>query len=256
MNKTNIRDYQKTITQFIDNLDRAGSFEGLFDYIPDVYFFVKDENYKLIMCNEPCLSLFRLTDKFDIIGKSEYDFFPKKIADPIHEDDVMVMEHRQPIIDRMELIVSQQGMVIWALTTKLPLSTKDGKVGGLMGITRKLHHVDMIPDSFKRHSKALEYIKNNYNQPIAVENLASMCNLSTSQFRSTFVAKFKMPPMKFILKIRIQMACRQLSQTGSDIASIAQECGFCDQSYFTRQFRAQVGMTPLNYRAHYSTTGR
>ena len=247
-----VLDYQTTVNHFKSKLDKQGNFEELFEHLPDIYFFVKDEHYKLIMCNKPNLLLFNLKKKSDVLGKSEYDFFPKKMADPIHRDDVMVMEHKQPIVDRMELIVNEHGMVIWVLTTKLPLLKKDGSVGGLMGTTRVLQHVDMIPSSFRKHAKALDYIKSYYNQPISIEKLASMCGLSVSQFRSTFTNKFKMSPQKFILKIRIQMACRQLAQTDSDIATIAQECGFCDQSYFTRQFRTHTGMTPLKYRARYS----
>jgi len=217
--------------------------------LPEICFYVKDANYKLIMCNNVGVRLFNLKEKAEVIGKSEYDFFPPSMADPIHEDDVMVIEHLKPVINRMELIVDENRKVKWVLTTKLPLFKKDGTVGGLMGTTREVAHPDMIPSSFRQHARALEYIKNHYNEPISVNKLAEMCNLSVSHFRTTFTGKFKMSPQKFILQIRIQMACKKLVHQDADISEIAQECGFCDQSYFTRQFRTHVGMTPLKYRS-------
>lgn len=240
--------YQKAVKRFKARLNDQSDFDQLFEYLSDVYFFVKDEHYKLVMCNRASLSLFKLKEKSEILGKSEYDFFPQRLAAPIHEDDVRVMELMEPIINRMELIVNEEGMMVWVLTTKLPLSKKDGSVAGLMGTTRVLQHPDMIPDTFKRHAKALEHIKQYYNQTIRVQDLASMCQLSVSRFRETFRERFMMSPQKFLLKVRMQMACQKLVHSDQEIVEIAQACGFCDQSYFTRQFRKHTGLPPLQYR--------
>lgn len=246
--------YEKVVKRFKNELETVMGFEKLFEYLPDINFYVKDEFYKLIMCNESALRLFSLKKKSDFIGKSEYDFFPKKMADPIHADDVYVMENKRPIINRMELIVDENKIVKWVLSTKIPLIKKNGTIGGLMGTTRIISNADMIPSSFKKHAKALAYIKNHYNQQINIADLASMCALSISQFRKTFSKRFSMSPQTFILKIRVQVACKELTNGVLDIAEIAQKCGFCDQSYFTRQFRAHVGMTPMKYRASYSSS--
>ncbi|MFK7911725.1 MAG: helix-turn-helix domain-containing protein [Akkermansiaceae bacterium] len=79
-----------------------------------------------------------------------------------------------------------------------------------------------------------------------------LCHLSVSQFRLSFTKVYKMSPQKFILKLRIQIACRQLSHTDIEISSLAQDCGFCDQSYFSRQFKSHIGLTPLQYRIQYT----
>jgi len=119
--------YREQANQFKQTLRDEGNIEALFEHLPDVYFFVKDANCKLIMCNEACLHVTGLTEKSEIIGKSEYDFFPNNLADPIYEDDLRVMKERQPIIDRMELIVDEAGFIGWVTTNKLPLYKKNGQ---------------------------------------------------------------------------------------------------------------------------------
>ncbi len=252
MNMQKGSNYQTMVDQFKLTLDGGGNFEELFDYLPDIYFFAKDEHYKLVMCNQVSLKLFGIREKAEILGKSEYDFFPKKLADPIHADDILVMERGQVIINRIELIVNENGLVVWVSTNKLPLHQKDGSVAGLMGTTRVLQHADMVPEPYRRHAKAMDHIKKNYDQPISIRELAAMSNLSVSRFRETFTSTFKLSPLKFILKTRIQVACQQLSGSDEDIAAIAQNCGFCDQSYLTRQFQLHIGLTPKQYRVLYS----
>jgi|TARA_B110000037_G_scaffold217750_1_gene279431 PAS domain S-box-containing protein len=240
--------YTEQAKQFKQTLRDEGNIECLFEHLPGVCFFVKDAHCKMIMCNEASLRVFGLKEKSEIIGKSEYDFFPKNLADPIYEDDLRVMKERRPIIDRMELIVDEAGFISWVTTNKLPLYKKNGSVGGLMGTTRILKHTDMTPAPYKRYSETLEYIRKNYNQPIQTETLARMNHLSISQFRNNFLKLFKLPPQKFIQKIRIQAASQKLISSQDSIATIAADCGFCDQSYFTRQFRSQIGISPAKYR--------
>ncbi|MFK5924074.1 MAG: AraC family transcriptional regulator [Verrucomicrobiota bacterium] len=244
--------YRTAVNRFKLTLAGGGSFEQLFDYLPDIYFFVKDEHYKLVMCNQISLKLFGLKEKAEVIGKSEYDFFPEKLAQPIHQDDISVMEQGREIINRIELIVDENGLLVWVSTNKLPLLKKDGSVAGLMGTTRVLQHADMVPEPYRRHAQAMDHIKKNYDQPISIKKLAAMSNLSVSRFRETFTRTFKLSPLKFILKTRVQVACQQLSSSDEEIAAIAQNCGFCDQSYLTRQFQLHIGLTPKSYRALYS----
>jgi len=242
-----IKDHSK-VMQFKSQLSPAHHFDSLFEHMDDIYFFVKDEHYKLIMCNDPLLRLFNLKHRHEIIGKSEYDAFPKTIADAIHEDDQTVIEQEQPLLNRMELIADENQVVKWVLTTKLPLYKKDSSIAGLMGFTRVIERADMIPDTYQMHAKALEHIKNHYNEDIKVQDLAKMCYMSVSHFRKTFKEKFKMSPQQFIIRLRIQIACKLLAHQEADITRIAHECGFCDQSYFTKQFRLNLGVTPKKYK--------
>jgi PAS domain S-box-containing protein len=244
-------DYQQNTQQFKESLREFGNFEELFEHLDDIYFFAKDRNYKLMMCNQANVRLLGLREKAEVIGKSEYDFFPKNFADSIHEDDVNVMEQGVSIINRVELILDEGGATVWVSTNKMPLYRKGSQVAGLMGTTRVIGPADRLPDPYRKYAKTLDYMKDHFDQTISVEQLARMNSISTAQFRVNFKRLFRVSPQQFILKLRMQAACRALTEGHDEIAEIALDCGFCDQSYFTRQFRIYAGMTPKQYRTLY-----
>jgi PAS domain S-box-containing protein len=239
------------VCEFRNSLRDGSCFAEMFDRLPDVSFYVKDSNYRLIMCNTGTVELLGLTDKHDIIGKSEYDFFPKKLADAIHQDDVMVIEEGRPLLDRIELVVDKDGAVRWFCTNKLPLYGRDGSIIGLMGTTRKLSDLGDQHLPYQGLSPVLTYIQEHYKADIDLDRLARLSGVSKSQFRKRFVKLFRLPPLQFILKLRTQEACRLLSNSDLGICEIGQECGFADHSYFSRQFRQQTGISPREYRERY-----
>ena len=51
-----------------------------------------------------------------------------------------------------------------------------------------------------------------------------------------------------ITRARVEAACHKLTATGKSIVTIAMECGYSDQSAFTRQFKQTTGLTPKAYR--------
>jgi len=71
--------------------------------------------------------------------------------------------------------------------------------------------------------------------------------MSLSTFERKFKRHFGSTPSRFIKKLRIERACEQLSN-GVDISSVALVCGFCDQSYFTKEFKSIMGITPRQFK--------
>ncbi len=55
--------------------------------------------------------------------------------------------------------------------------------------------------------------------------------------------------VELLRDLRVDRAAHRLVEGDDPIARIALECGFCDQSYFTRVFRDARGLTPIAYRA-------
>ena len=80
-------------------------------------------------------------------------------------------------------------------------------------------------------------------------DLAEMSQLSVSQFERSFRKYFKTTPMKYINQIRVEAAARLLREGSDPISLIAQDTGFYDHSYFTKQFKAVKGMSPSAYRS-------
>ena len=98
-------------------------------------------------------------------------------------------------------------------------------------------------------NKALKYIKENIYAEITVKEIAAHCALSVSALQHRFKKETGLSVSEFILKSKTERACYFLQYTEIPCGDIAFRMGFCTQSYFTRQFRKQTGMTPLEYRA-------
>ena len=238
---------------FLATLRDRGEFESLFDHLPDVCFFVKDRQSRMMMGNPALLKLLRQNSFDTVFGRSGADFFPKGIADAFHEDDEIVMQGGTPIHERIELMLDEEGAVSWFCTTKLPLFGTDGHVVGLKGVTRKLGNADPGLHPFAKMHAVVDAIRRGYRGVIDLDALAGACFLSPSQFRRNFKKSFGISPLQFILKMRIQAAAELLRTSQLNVTEVALECGFNEPNYFTRQFRHLLGVTPSAYRkAEYS----
>ncbi|MBT3192185.1 MAG: helix-turn-helix domain-containing protein [Verrucomicrobia bacterium] len=100
-------------------------------------------------------------------------------------------------------------------------------------------------------SRILNYISEHAYDPITLDMIAEEVNLST--FRISHLVKEQTGKTVFqhIQQLRIQEAQRLLEQSDLCCTDIAYETGFCDQSYFIKQFRRQMGITPARYRRLY-----
>jgi PAS domain S-box-containing protein len=238
--RQNVRDAALPCTP--DNLPE------ILDHLADVYFYVKDVESRWQECNSATLTLFNASRKSEVLGKTDWDFYPEEIAREIIQDDRSVIESGQSIVNKLEVIVNETGRLLWVLTTKTPARTRDGRICGVMGLTRPVGTTDLLPEGYRQFSKVIAYVEERYRTSLEVSELARIACLSESQFRKRFVKLFKISPSKFINRIRVQTAAKLLLSSKEPISEIALQCGFCDQSYFTRQFSHFFGLTPKRYR--------
>ena len=99
----------------------------------------------------------------------------------------------------------------------------------------------------------LAHMRDHYQQPMTNQQLAAVSMMSLRAFERQFVAGFHLPPQKYLRKLRLRIASRALIYTDESLSEIALDCGFADQSHFSREFRRQFGRTPRAYREHYKT---
>lgn len=96
--------------------------------------------------------------------------------------------------------------------------------------------------------EARDYLNDNYDTDIGLEELATMAGLSRAHLIRAFRREFHITPHAYLTDIRIRRA-RHLLRLGESPASVALECGFADQAHFTRHFKARTGVTPGQFRA-------
>jgi AraC family transcriptional regulator len=101
-----------------------------------------------------------------------------------------------------------------------------------------------------RLRRALEYIEEHVHDEITLAQLAEVAgNLSRYHFARLFKQSTGHSPYQYFIQRRIKQAQTMLrSRKSAGLAEIAFECGFRDQSTFSRMFRQITGCTPSNYR--------
>ena len=113
--------------------------------------------------------------------------------------------------------------------------------------------LEEIPSTHNsRHTNAvtacLEYLKNNFHEPLRIDDLAGLTPYSTRRLSSLFKEQTGETLHSYINHLRIEYAQRRLSTSGN-IAQIAFESGFNELSTFYRTFKTATGMTPGEFRA-------
>ena len=100
-------------------------------------------------------------------------------------------------------------------------------------------------------SKAIDFMKQNYAEPITVETIAQHCSLSSSHFYRIFYATVHTTPNAYLTNLRLSAAKSLLATTSAPLSVIASGCGFSSQSYFSDCFRKKYQMTPREFRNSY-----
>jgi len=95
--------------------------------------------------------------------------------------------------------------------------------------------------------RAINYIEDNPDRAISLQELAAAAGLSRFHFGRVFKRQLGVSPAKYVEQMRIEQAKLMIVEAQMSLASIAQVVGFADQSHFTRRFRAHEGCTPAQF---------
>ncbi len=108
----------------------------LIDTLPDLVY-VKDAQCRFLLVNEIHARRLGEDSAEAVIGKTDFDYYPREMAEAFFADDQQVMQSGEPIT-REEPGKDQDGRPRWMLTTKVPLRDSHGRAIGLVGIGRDI----------------------------------------------------------------------------------------------------------------------
>lgn len=145
----------------------------------------------------------------------------------------------------------KDGTAVWILFGRWPVTGADGQIAGVCAIARNLSAPDRRSSALSRLAPIIEHIQDNFAAPLDVAELARRAGVSISQLDRDFVSLLGLSPVKYQKKIRFERAQEMLLTTDLSVAEIAHACGYADQSIFTRNFHAAIGMSPRAYRQHH-----
>ncbi len=105
----------------------------IINLLPDAIY-AKDTSLRKTIVNKVDLKNLGVEKEEDALGKDDFAFYPKQIADQFYQNDKMVLEGH-PIINKEEKIIFPDGSEGYLLTSKVPLyNPHTGKIEGLVGI--------------------------------------------------------------------------------------------------------------------------
>ncbi len=100
--------------------------------------FIKDLNSKFILANTGVSNTMGAKSPEELIGKSDFDFHPKKLATKYYQDEQEIIKTGKPALNIVEKVVDDDHNIKWYSTSKMPFKDKNGETIGIMGIGRDI----------------------------------------------------------------------------------------------------------------------
>ena len=222
--------------------------ETLFDCLSDLVFFLKNAEGQYVLVYQTMESRCGVVDKRVLLGKTASEVFPAPLGAQFEQQDFEVIKTGRPILNRLEIHLYPTGRTGWCLTTKLPLKGRGKPLVGLAGFSQDLRAPDSSGADYREISQAVEFLDSNPADSPTVRALARLVNLTDYQFDQRVRRLFSISARQFVSKVRMDRALWLLRETDEPIARIALNCGYSEQSAFTRQFKRAVGISPAQYR--------
>ncbi len=106
-----------------------------------------------------------------------------------------------------------------------------------------------IPGTTDRMNDVIDFIKNNLNEQITLEQAATVACLTIPSFCRFFKKRTRMTFFQYLTKLRIAHACKLLIEMDRSVSYIANMCGYNSDSHFCKVFKDHIGQSPHQYKS-------
>ena len=111
----------------------------------------------------------------------------------------------------------------------------------------RLRHMAVQGSSTPYIARAVEWILEDFDQPLHIEDLARELGMSVSGLHHRFKAVTAMSPLQFQKRLRLQEARRLMLSEDFDAVSAAYRVGYHDPAYFNREYKSLFGVPPIRH---------
>ena len=139
--------------------------------IPDLLW-IKDKQGKYLLCNDRFEELYG-EKKEQIIGKTDYDFIDKNLANFFKMQDTKASQSDKPISNYETLPFKSDGHIEQVHITKTKVLTNDGELYGILGLARDISELKEYEAKLKKQKNEFETIFNYAHDGIAIIDLES-----------------------------------------------------------------------------------
>ncbi len=128
---------------------------ALIDNVPD-FMYVKDARSCFVVANASLAKSMGVRSPADLLGKTDFDFYPKRLAKQYYDDEQLVFRKKKILFEHEEESITDDGSRIVLLTTKVPLIDKNGLVIGIAGVGRDITERQRVEHEMQRAKEAAE----------------------------------------------------------------------------------------------------
>jgi len=96
------------------------------------------------------------------------------------------------------------------------------------------------------------YMKKHYTEYITLDTLSELTHMNKHYITRKFKERLGIPPISYLIQIRMDNAKRLLIETDITVKNIAENCGYTDPVFFNYYFKKLFGITPVEYRKLYT----
>ncbi len=182
-------------------------------------------------------------------GLSGADVLDQMRADPaLRQVPVIVLSSKLLSLDDVKRLEQY---------TKVTLQTKGiwSETETISALHRSLFSSDTLPvHTSALVKRAVAYLHQNYAHPLTRWEIAEAIGVSEDYLTKVFTRELDISPWDYLLRYRILRAQEILLKTSRPVMMVAHMTGFKDQSYFTRVFSKQTGLSPQAYRRKKTTS--
>ena len=110
----------------------------LIDNLPDSTY-IKDRDSRFLLCSHQTVQAAGVETPEQLIGRTDFDFYPPEIATRFFEEEQELMRSGKPLLNVERCVDDPRtGQKVWDLTTKVPLRDGEGRIVGLVGISKNI----------------------------------------------------------------------------------------------------------------------
>jgi AraC family transcriptional regulator len=99
--------------------------------------------------------------------------------------------------------------------------------------------------------RTLDILRACYCEPLTLQQIAAQAGVHPIHLSRVFRKQYGCTMAEYLNRLRVQFACRALAKEWADLAQVASDSGFADQSHLGRVFKSLTGQTPGNFRSFY-----
>jgi AraC-like DNA-binding protein len=111
-------------------------------------------------------------------------------------------------------------------------------------IGARVAQMGLAESSVQRLEKAISWLRENFSQPMRVEELAELVHMSVSSFHEHFKSTTSMSPLQYQKALRLQEARRLMLAAMMDAGAASQQVGYLSASQFSREYSRFFGTAP------------